>query len=72
MCAAKWAAFFPSRQEVLATMHRVWVATRDWKRHFEQWDASEHNMRHLEGAIRRLSDLASPQLEAELHAFAPH
>lgn len=66
---SQWPAFFSSRQEALATMHRVWVETRDWKRHFEKLGASTRDMQHLDGAIRRLSALASPKLEAELRAF---
>lgn len=66
---SKWPAFFTSRQEALAVVHRVWVSTRDWMRHFERFGASGQDMRYLSGAIRRLSDLASPSLQAELRAM---
>lgn len=67
---SQWPVFFSSRPEALATLHKVWVTTRDWKQHFEQFGATERDMRHLEGAIRRMSDVSSPALEAELRAFS--
>lgn len=63
---SQWPAFFASREEALRVMQRVWVQTRDWMRHFETFGASQLDMVYLSGAIRRLSDLASPALEAEL------
>lgn len=68
---SKWPAYFSSREEALATMHRIWGQTRDWMQHFEKFGASRQDMAYLGGAIRRLSDLASPTLEAELRAFSP-
>ena len=67
---SKWPAFFSSREEALMIMHRVWVQTRDWMRHFEVFGASKADMAYLSGAIRRLSDLASPTLESELRGFS--
>lgn len=67
---SKWPAYVASRYEALAIMHRVWCQTRDWMRHFEMLSASQHDMVYLAGAIRRLSDLASPSLEAELRALS--
>lgn len=67
---SKWPVFFSSREEALMVMHRVWVRTRDWMRHFEAFGASKADLSYLAGAIRRLSDLASPALEAELRGFA--
>lgn len=67
---SKWPAFFSSREAALAVVHRVWVQTRDWMQHFERLGASQQDIQYLSGAIRRLGDLASPALEAELRNFA--
>ena len=65
----RWPVYFSSRREAIGALHEVWVVTRGWKPYFEQFNASARDMAHLEGAFRRLGNLASPALEKELRAF---
>jgi hypothetical protein len=50
-------------------LHEVWLAVRAWKPSFEKFGASQKDMAHLEGAIRRLDQIASPELEKVLRGF---
>ena len=61
-----WAVYFSSRMEALKALHEVWLVARAWKPFFEKFDASQKDMAHLEGALRRLDQIASPELEKTL------
>ena len=64
-----WAVYFSSKAEALKALHEVWLVARAWKPFFEKFDASQKDMAHLEGAIRRLDQIAAPELEKELRDF---
>lgn len=64
-----WAVYFSSKVEALKALHEVWLVARAWKPFFEQFGASQKDMAYLEGAIRRLDQIASPELEKTLRSF---
>lgn len=64
-----WAVYFSSQVEALRALHEVWLAARAWKPFFEKFSASEKDMTYLEGAIRRLDQIASQRLEKTLRDF---
>lgn len=64
-----WAVYFSSKVEALKALHEVWLAARAWKPVFENFGASEQDMAYLEGAIRSLDQIASPELEKVLRRF---
>jgi serine/threonine-protein kinase HipA len=61
--------YFSSKVEALKALHEVWLAARAWKPFFEKFGASQKDMAHLEGAIRRLDQIAAPELEKTLRGF---
>lgn len=64
-----WAVYFSSRVEALKALHEVWLVARAWKPFFEKFGASQKDLAYLEGAIRRLDQIASPELEKALRGF---
>ena len=61
--------YFSSRVEALKALHEVWLMARGWKPFFEKFGASEKDMAYLDGAIRKLDQIASPDLERTLRNF---
>lgn len=64
-----WPVYFSNRMDALKALHEVWLVARAWKPFFEKFGASQKDMTYLEGAIRRLDQIASQELERALRAF---
>ena len=60
------AAFVPERPAAVAIMRRVWGEVRQWKTCFEEHGADGRLIDQLARAFRDISDIASPELEAEI------
>jgi hypothetical protein len=65
------AALVPERPMAVGIMRRVWVEVRQWKTCFEKHGADGQLIDQLTRAFRDLSDIASPELEAEIRRGAP-
>jgi serine/threonine-protein kinase HipA len=61
-----YAAFVPERPAAVGIMRRVWGEVRQWKTSFEEHGANGRLIDQLTRAFRDLSDIASPELEAEI------
>ena len=61
-----YAAFVPERPAAVGIMRRVWGEVRQWKTSFEEHGANGQLIDQLTRAFRDLSDIASPELEAEI------
>lgn len=61
-----YATFVSTRPAALAVLRRVWGEVRQWKTCFEEHGAPGHLIDKLSTAFRNLSDIASPELEAEI------
>jgi serine/threonine-protein kinase HipA len=61
-----YAAFVPERPAAVGIMRRVWGEVRQWKTCFEEHGANGQLIDQLTRAFRELSDIASPELEAEI------
>ncbi|GAA4345693.1 hypothetical protein GCM10023165_29920 [Variovorax defluvii] len=61
-----FSAFMPQRAGALRIVHRVWSEVRQWKTHFEAWAAAGRVVDTLAPAFRRLDDICSPALQAEI------
>jgi serine/threonine-protein kinase HipA len=66
------AAFVPQRPVAVGIMRRVWAEVRQWKTCFEEHGAGGKLIDQLGRAFRDISDIASPELEAEIRKGAPH
>lgn len=66
------AAFVPQRPVAVGIMRRVWGEVRQWKTCFEEHGAEGKLIDQLGRAFRDISDIASPELEAEIRKGAPH
>ena len=55
----------------LGILRRVWGEVRQWKTCFEEHGADGRLIDQLMRAFRDLSDIASPELEAEIRKGAP-
>lgn len=65
-----YAAFVPERPMAVRIMRRVWGEVRQWKTCFEDHGASGQLINQISRAFRDLSDIASPDLEAEIRKSA--
>lgn len=65
-----YAAFVPERPMAVGIMRRVWGEVRQWKTCFEEHGANGKLIDQLTRAFRDLSDIASPELEAEIRKGA--
>lgn len=61
-----YAAFVAERPDAMDIMRRVWREVRQWKTCFEEHGADGKLLDQLARAFRDISDIASPQLEAEI------
>ncbi|MBC7435390.1 MAG: HipA domain-containing protein [Bdellovibrionales bacterium] len=61
-----YAAFVPARPHAVGIMLRVWTEVRQWKICFEAHGADGKLLDQLTRAFRDISEVASPQLEAEI------
>lgn len=61
-----YAAFIPERPAAIQIMRRVWSEVRQWKTCFEEHGADGKLLEQLSRAFRDISEIASPQLEAEI------
>ncbi|MEX3629636.1 MAG: type II toxin-antitoxin system HipA family toxin [Burkholderia sp.] len=61
-----YAAFIPARPTAIGIMRRVWGEVRQWMTCFEEHGADEKLLDQLSRAFRNISDIASPELEAEI------
>lgn len=61
-----YSAFTPHRATALAIVQRIWLALRQWRTIFEETGANGHLIDQLGPAMRALSDIASPALQAEI------
>lgn len=66
-----FAAFVPERPMAVGIMRRVWGEVRQWKTCFEEHGANGQLIDQLTRAFRDLSDIASPELEAEIRKGTP-
>jgi serine/threonine-protein kinase HipA len=65
-----YAAFVPERPMAVAIMRRVWGEVRQWKTCFEEHGADGKLTAQLTRAFRDLSEIASPELEADIRKGA--
>ncbi|MEY4978834.1 MAG: hypothetical protein RLZZ352_1104 [Pseudomonadota bacterium] len=61
-----YSAFTPHRATALAIIRRMWAELRQWRTTFEETGASGRLIDQLAPAMRNLSDIASPALQAEI------
>ena len=61
-----YSAFTPHRATALAIIQRIWGELRQWRTTFEETGASGRLIDQLDPAMRTLSDIASPALQAEI------
>ncbi len=65
-----YSAFVPQRTTAIAIICRIWGELRQWRSTFEELGATDPRMGHLidqlAPAMRRLDDIASPMLQAEI------
>jgi serine/threonine-protein kinase HipA len=64
------AAFVPERPVAVGIMRRIWGEVRQWKTCFEEHGADGKLIDQVARAFRDLSEIASPQLEAEIRKAA--
>lgn len=65
------AAFVPERPVAVGIMRRVWGEVRQWKTCFEEHGAEGKLIDQLTRAFRDISEVASPELEAEIRRATP-
>ena len=65
-----YAAFMPERPVAVGIMRRVWGEVRQWKTCFEENGADGKLLDQLGRAFRDISEIASPDLEAEIRKDA--
>lgn len=63
-------AFVPERARAMETIRRVWSELREWRTCFEACGADGHLLTKLEGAFRKLEDIAQPDLAKEIRKGA--
>ncbi|CAM4016738.1 type II toxin-antitoxin system HipA family toxin [Roseateles saccharophilus] len=63
-------AFVPERPVAVGIMRRVWGEVRQWKTCFEENGADGKLLDHIGRAFRDISEIASPELEAEIRKGA--
>ena len=63
---SRWSAFHSSRTDAVQAIHQVWTASRAYLEKFEKYGATALETEYVQGALRRLEDLASPALSKEL------
>jgi serine/threonine-protein kinase HipA len=63
---SRFAAFTAARADAVALVRRVWGEVRQWKTTFEEYGADAKLMGQVSSAFRRLEDIASPALVAEI------
>jgi serine/threonine-protein kinase HipA len=63
---SRFAAFTAARADAVALVRRVWGEVRQWKTTFEEHGADAKLMGQVSSAFRRLEDIASPALVAEI------
>ncbi|MBU6487117.1 MAG: hypothetical protein KGQ57_04755 [Burkholderiales bacterium] len=51
-------------------IRRVWRELREWRTTFETHGADGHLITQLEGAFRKLEDIAQPELAKEIRKTA--
>lgn len=61
-----FSAFMPARTSAVSVIRRVWSEVREWKITFSEYGAGPQFLEQLEGAFRRLEDIASPALVREI------
>jgi len=61
-----FSAFTPHRATALAIVQRIWLELRQWRSTFEETGANGRLIDQLAPAMRALSDIASPGLQAEI------
>ncbi|WP_397536010.1 type II toxin-antitoxin system HipA family toxin [Roseateles sp.] len=66
-----YAAFFPERPMAVGIMRRIWGEVRQWKSCFEEHGADGKLLDQLARAFRDISEIASPELEAEIRKGTP-
>lgn len=63
---SRFAAYTATRAEAVAIIRRVWGEVREWKTTFEAHGADSKLLMQLQSAIRRIEDIASSELVAEV------
>lgn len=63
-------AFIAERTRAVDIIRRVWSELREWQTCFEAYGADAHLLNKLEGAFRRLEDIAQPDLVKEIRKNA--
>ena len=63
-------AFVAERTHAVDIIRRVWSELREWQTCFEAYGADAHLLSNLEGAFRRLEDIAQPDLVKEIRKNA--
>jgi serine/threonine-protein kinase HipA len=61
-----YSAFTPHRATALTIIQRIWGELRQWRTTFEETGASGRLIDQLAPAMRTLSDIASPALQADI------
>jgi serine/threonine-protein kinase HipA len=61
-----FAAFVPERVRAMDIIRRIWSELREWRTCFEAYGADSHLLSKLEGAFRKLEDIAPPDLVKEI------
>jgi len=65
-----FSAFVPERARALNIIRRVWRELREWRTTFEAYGADGHLISQLEGAFRKLEDIAQSELAKEIRKTA--
>lgn len=65
-----FSAFVPERERAMNIVRRVWGELREWRTTFEAYGADGHLIGQLEGAFRKLEDIAQPELVKEIRKAA--
>ena len=63
---SRFAAFTAARSDAVAIVRRIWAGVRQWKATFEDCGADAALLDQVSSAFRKLEDIASAQLVAEI------
>jgi serine/threonine-protein kinase HipA len=65
-----FSAFVPERARAMDIIRRIWTELREWRTCFEACGADGHLLSKLEGAFRKLEDIAQTDLAKEIRKGA--
>ncbi|MGN6668803.1 MAG: type II toxin-antitoxin system HipA family toxin [Trinickia sp.] len=65
-----FSAFVPERARAMDIIRRIWTELREWRTCFEASGADGHLLSKLEGAFRKLEDIAQSDLAKEIRKGA--